>query len=255
VPPLHDRNLVSLAANNASKCVFAHVRAGVPVVETNNHPFVFGRHLFQHNGGINKFAQIKIPLLQSISDAARANIFGTTDTEHAAALFFTYLDSAGPWTKSYDIESLKAAMIKTIGHLQKLIADAGGDGSGHSSLNFAVTDGEQMVATRSAFPLGQEPPSLYHSVVAGATLNRKYEGHPNSPLTIWKYALGTKSKEQHADHVIVASEPTTYDESEWLLIPAQTLISVGRDLKLHMESMADGKPVEGIPFQFRAVAK
>lgn len=223
--------------------------------ETNNHPFTFGRHLFLHNGGVNKFFQIKIPLLQSLSDAARANIYGTTDTEHAAALFFTFLDPLGPWTKTYPLDALKNAMRLTIARLQQLITEAGGDGNGHSSLNFAVTDGEQMVATRVAYPLGQDPPSLYHSTIAGATLNRKYVGQPNSPFASWNFAVGTLLKEKHARHVIIASEPTTYDESEWRLIPSQTLASVDKSLRLHLESLDGGEAVEGLRFKFRPLAK
>lgn len=49
-----------ICQNTASKCILAHVRAasGPPIVETNNHPFIFGRHSFMHNGGVTFFPQI-----------------------------------------------------------------------------------------------------------------------------------------------------------------------------------------------------
>lgn len=111
-----------------------------PVVETNSHPFVFGRFTFAHNGTVAAFFEIKTTLLGLISPAARHNILGTTDTEHAAALFFTYLDPEGPWTKSYEMHELTAALEKTIATLHRLVVEVGRHGE-KSSLNFLVTDG------------------------------------------------------------------------------------------------------------------
>lgn len=46
-PPINDFNFRSLCANTQTKCVIAHIRAssGSAVVQTNCHPFVFGRHV------------------------------------------------------------------------------------------------------------------------------------------------------------------------------------------------------------------
>ena len=55
MPPLHDPNLDSLANHTESRCVFAHIRAATSAVSIqNNHPFVFGRYTFQHNGVIGR---------------------------------------------------------------------------------------------------------------------------------------------------------------------------------------------------------
>jgi hypothetical protein len=57
---LNDPVFLSLCANVSSKTIFAHVRdaAAPPVATTNNHPFVFGRHCFMHNGGLAGFDTI-----------------------------------------------------------------------------------------------------------------------------------------------------------------------------------------------------
>lgn len=147
---LNDRNLLSLANNTSTRTCLAHIRAGTgltPTVGTNNHPFTFGRFTFMHNGVVDKHFEITLDLLALLSINARMNVKGTTDSEQVAALFVTHLDRDGPWLKDYTIEEMEDAMRKTIKDLQRLIEQVGGDGnSGHSALNFCVTDGTQIVS-------------------------------------------------------------------------------------------------------------
>jgi len=212
----------------------AHIRAATgltPVTDTNCHPFKFGRFLFCHNGVVSRFFDIKIPLLSLLSPAARRNILGTTDTEHAAALFFTHLDPEGPWTRSYSIDEMKTAVRVTIKDLQRLIDAVGGDEGKHSLLNFGITDGEQMLATRYAYPEGVEPPSLYWSTQAGPTLNTKYPDSADGPCDA---ACMLKKRKDHGKSVIVASEPATYKKDEWNLIPANHMVAVGRTFEVEV---------------------
>jgi len=107
---LNDPSFLSLCANISSKCIFAHLRAAEepPVATTNNHPFVFGRHCFMHNGNIENFGKIvssssfhmaraltgeikRKEVLDNVSPGFTAMIEGGTDTEHLAALYMTYL--------------------------------------------------------------------------------------------------------------------------------------------------------------------
>ncbi|KAL8290097.1 hypothetical protein RQP46_003036 [Phenoliferia psychrophenolica] len=232
-PPLNDLNLISIAENVSSTCIVAHVRAATglaPVTEQNSHPFVFGRFTFCHNGTVARFFEIQPTLLGLLSPAARKCVLGTTDTEHAAALFFTHLDPEGPWTKSYPVEELKAALKKTVDVLHSLVDEVGRNGE-HSFLNFLVTDGKQMLATRFAFPVGMEPPSLYYSQAAAATLNRKYSDDPDGPCA-HEGRCEPRRKEDYQKHVIIASEPTTYHLEDWTLIAANSLLAVGEDLRV-----------------------
>lgn len=251
-PALNDLNLRSLVSGTSSKGLLAHIRAGTgltPVVETNNHPFLFGRYAFAHNGVLSHFSSLKIRLLSSLRlPEARQAILGTTDTEHMAALFFERLvgGSKDEWAaltrgKRYPVSALAATMRAVLEELESWVDqciqeedDGTAADTQHSALNLVVTDGSQLVATRYASPAPREPPSLYLSTVAGATLNRLYKGNPDKGhprLQAKGHALqeGRRPKEAHGRHVIVASEPSTYDRSEWELIPAQSMVVVGDD--------------------------
>jgi glutamine amidotransferase len=40
-----------------------------------------------------------------------------------------------------------------------------------------------------------------------------------------------KDAEKYGKHVIISSEPTTYDEKQWDLVPKNHCVMVGRDMK------------------------
>ena len=237
-PPLHDFNLVSLCAHTSTKCVFAHLRAGgslSPPVETSNHPFVFGRYMFMHNGFVGNFSKIKVALLQKLSTAAYENVFGATDTEHVAALFFTYLGD--DWETEQPMEKLKNIMVNTLQHVLALVRESMKDNDKevpHSFLNFAVTDGCQVLATRFSSNDELEPPSLYYSTAAGPTLNRKFPDHPDGK-EVKKKAI--RATEEHGKHAIVASEPNTYKMEDWELVPPNSFVLVDKDLNVVVEKI------------------
>lgn len=237
-PPINDRNLISLCAHTSSKCIFAHIRAATdrsPAVETNNHPFVFGRYMFMHNGVVGNFAKIKIALLQKLSVNAYANIFGTTDTEHVAALFFTHLGD--DWNTELSIEALKNALIKTLHDVLTLVLATTEQNNFtilHSSLNFAVTDSCQLVAVRFSSINELEPPSLYYSTTAGSTLNRKFPDHPDGIIEKRKTM---RAAHEYGKHVIVASEPSTYKKKDWHLVPPNSFVLVDKDLSVVIEKV------------------
>jgi glutamine amidotransferase len=237
-PPLNDLNLVSLCAHTSTKCVFAHIRAGTgmaPTVETNNHPFVFGRYMFMHNGAVANFSKIKVAILQKLSTKAYENIFGTTDTEHVAALFFTHLGD--DWDTELPMETLKKGMINTLQDILSLIQESTKDTDEalpHSSLNFAVTDSCQLLAVRFSSMDEFEPPSLYYSTTAGPTLNRKFPDNPDRKEVNKKSMLATH---EHGKHVIVASEPNTYKAADWNLVPPNSFVLVDKDLNVEIEKI------------------
>jgi len=139
-----------------------------------------------------------------------------------------------------------------------------------SSLNLCTTDGTQLLAFRfrnSSQDL-EQPPSLYYSTKAGPTLNRKYQGHPDrvsdsstvrpenhdasaaarqqeEMIRHWSKATanrgqaseGTRHGSEHGKHVIVASEPTTFDQNEWELIGKNQCVMVGADMSVRVEDI------------------
>lgn len=159
------------------------------------------------------------------------NILGSTDSEHAAALYMTNLTHHGDkksWEKSYPLKEMFAAMCKTVTQILRLQHKTLGSSSTPNSLNFCTTDGTKLLAIRFRNHASQQPPSLYWSEFAGRTLNTKYPGNPDS-----KDILNEESSlgegEKIGKHTIIASEPTTYDEKEWHLIKPNHALMVGED--------------------------
>ncbi|KAF3048323.1 hypothetical protein E8E12_011688 [Didymella heteroderae] len=232
-PPINDFNFKSLCDNTETHCVFAHIRAssGSVVTQVNSHPFVFGRHVFMHNGVISNFSVIRRDLTGLLSYDAYCNVFGSTDSEHAAALYITNLTNHGDkstWQKSYCLKAMFAALRKTVIQILQLQHDKLGKKNTPNSLNFCTTDGTKLLAIRFRNHATQQPPSLYWSEFAGRTLNTKYPGHPDSSELVNEEAV-LEEGEKIGKHTIVASEPTTYDENEWHLIKANHALLVGED--------------------------
>ncbi|KAL2392408.1 hypothetical protein ABEF95_004672 [Exophiala dermatitidis] len=235
-PPNNDANFHSICANTATTALFAHIRAatGKPatVATINNHPFVFGRHTLMHNGLVAHFGDIRRPLLDLMEKPAYENVHGTTDSEHLAALYMTYLTKSSAsssttssansqddssWQHQYTTTEMLDALVsafKAIIALQQKVL-GGPQNVQASSLNVCCTDGRQMVAVRLRNHAVEQPPSLYWSTRAGVTLNRKY---PDLPSGTAENPNATKQVSEHGKHVIVASEPTTYKVQDWSLI-------------------------------------
>ncbi|KZV87014.1 N-terminal nucleophile aminohydrolase [Exidia glandulosa HHB12029] len=218
-PPQNDINFKSLVMHSSSTCVFAHIRMATSAVhEFNNHPFAFGRHIFMHNGTVTEFMRIRREMSALMTPAAFENIQGSTDSEHVAALYFTYLAPDDNWERTYSVQEMKRALDKTISTVLQLQKKLPGEVEANS-LNLCTSDGERLLAVRFRNHATQQPPSLYFSTVAGVTLNRKYPGHPDLAAHEQPQAdPAPKAAKEHGNHVIIASEPTTYNENEWNLI-------------------------------------
>jgi glutamine amidotransferase len=228
-PPINDFNFKSLCENTETHCVFAHIRAssGSVVTQVNSHPFVFGRHVFMHNGVISNFSAIRRDLTDLLSFDAYCNIFGSTDSEHAAALYITNLTNHGDkstWEHSYPLKEMFAALRKTVIQILTLQRDKLGATNTPNSLNLCTTDGSRLVALRFRNHATQQPPSLYWSEFAGRSLNTKYPGLPDSDAVNEEAVHGEEKR--IGKHTIVASEPTTYDEKEWHLISRNSALLV-----------------------------
>ncbi|KAJ3987877.1 hypothetical protein F5890DRAFT_663794 [Lentinula detonsa] len=131
-----------LCKHTASKCTLAHIRDASfpPVVEVNNHPFIFGKYSFMHNGSVDSFSKIRYDVIKRIFDlqtivqtnqykssAQDSNyvfgIAGNTDTEHLAALYFAHLDIIQAMEPSFGADSTYAlllALIQTITDIHEI---------------------------------------------------------------------------------------------------------------------------------------
>ncbi|KAF2235858.1 N-terminal nucleophile aminohydrolase [Viridothelium virens] len=218
-PPLNDFNFRSICANTSTRCCFAHIRAAsaTAIASVNNHPFIFGRYAFMHNGVVSDFVRIQRQLSQLIDDDAFANIQGSTDSEHLAAVYMTFLTGGkgrAAWEVSYELHDMLDAMQRTIALVVKLQNDVLGQKKRPNSLNLALTDGKKLVTVRFRNHKTEEPPSLYYSTTAGVKLNRKYPERSDGT----ENPIAMKREDEHGGHLIVASEPSTYKASDWTLI-------------------------------------
>lgn len=139
-PPLHDINFRFLAANTSTNVLFAHIRAATdtPIAMVNNHPFAFGRHVIMHNGSIGSFKTIARQLASRLDEETYTNIKGSTDSEHFAALYMTYLTQAAgksSWEETYSLNDMKHALERAASTVFELQREAQGDLAPGNSLN------------------------------------------------------------------------------------------------------------------------
>ena len=241
-PPAGDMNFRSICSNTETRCCFAHIRASssTSVVQVNNHPFLFGRIAFMHNGVASDFVSIKRNVCQILDYDTYANVLGSTDSEHIAALYVHFLSGGrgkASWDEEYSVQAMKEALhraVQTVIELQKQVL---GDKAKPNSLNLAVTDGTKMVAYRFRNHREEQPPSLYYSTTAGITLNRKYPDHPDGIELSKQNRESRRDADEHGDHVIVASEPSTYKEEDWTLIGKNQALLVDTDGKAVIEDI------------------
>lgn len=217
-PAWSNRNLHRLADKVRSSCLFAHVRAASPglfVSEMNCHPFQYERFLWMHNGGIADFGAIKRRLRESLRDEIYDVIQGTTDSEHAFAVFLHHLY---PTIEDYTIGDLQDAMTATIAQLNFWTREAGI--TDPSRYNFAVTDGHSVLASRYVSDDAVAPHSLY--VASGdrfETVEDRYHMRP---------------AEHRPNAAIIASEPLTEDRADWTAVPPNHMVAITPELHIRM---------------------
>ncbi|CCH58909.1 hypothetical protein TBLA_0B00660 [Henningerozyma blattae CBS 6284] len=231
-PAWNNENLNVLAEKTKTDLVFAHVRASTYGIlsETNCHPFNYHKISFMHNGGISNFKLIKRKLINFIKDEYLNFLQGSTDSECAFALFLDTLDKMGIDTKQKDNKpigdvAMREALLKTIGYLKdwanesvaKALEKGGEDAAGislePSLLNFAVTDGDNVVVSRYIASATDEAPSLHFS--CGSKFVEVKPG---------EYRMERRGRDQAV--VMVASEPLTFERGDWTAVPTNSILSI-----------------------------
>ncbi|KAJ2848086.1 glutamine amidotransferase subunit [Coemansia erecta] len=227
LPAWSNINLQRLAENIKSGLVFAHVRAttgGTVTSESNCHPWQYGNLMWMHNGNIGGFDQIKRRMQNSLKEEIYLNIQGTTDSENAFAVFLNMLeDPLG--RKEFSFDELKQAMLATIEQINQWLDEAGVTET--SLLNFAVTDGQTVVCTRYITDREREGASLFYS--SGSEFRCEEESST--------YRMIKANKRE--DVVVVASEPLTYEKSDWMVIPSNNLLVITPKLNVRLYPIVD----------------
>jgi len=226
-PAANNRNLKRLADHVHSPLIFAHLRAASensPVTETNCHPFLFGKILWMHNGSVPRWCSLKKVLIAYMAQECYAMVEGTTDSEHFGALFVDCLPDKNPNT-DHSIDELRKAMLKTICIITSALVSQGGDSELHySSLNFAVTDGKVVIATRFRNHETQDPPSLYYTAASDYSC-------VDGEVTLTPCC----QENQQCNAIIIASEPLTFSRKCWKLVPKNHMLIVTQENKLVTE--------------------
>ncbi|MFQ5480534.1 MAG: class II glutamine amidotransferase [Thermodesulfobacteriota bacterium] len=223
-PAWNNINLINLARVISSPCVLGHVRAatpGLPVIQLNCHPFVFGPFSFMHNGRVGGFSRLRRSLMRSLSDRAFNAVSGSTDSEFLFALFLDFFESykkdAGEAGGESEEDILSAALMATILEVERLKEEAGV--TEPSFLNLVVSDGTSAVISRYVSPGGGEANTLY--VHAGGRCECSHRH-----LHLIKTG-GPRSA------VIAASEPLT-DEEVWMKVPSDNVLVISDDLHIEL---------------------
>lgn len=148
-PVWNNYNLGDIAGKIRSSGVVVHIRSARsfdPVTRENCHPFRRGRLLWMHNGDIPGRVRLARQVNLLADDAQLGKIRGNTDSEMALTLFLTHLEASSE--EEVAVEELASAMRKTVGQIAGWHREA--DDSRPLELNFCVTTGTQLVATRFA---------------------------------------------------------------------------------------------------------
>jgi glutamine amidotransferase len=193
----------------SSHTVVAHVRlASVGAVELrNSHPFLHGRWSFVHNGTLKNFERHRQSVESLIHPELRTNIRGTTDSERCFHVFLTRLAARSPIDGPARVEDVASALAETMGLVSSITDEPG---QGRSAMNFLVTNGEVMVATR-------RNRTLFLSDGRRATSCHA------APLR-----HGTQ-----LDQLLIASEALCGNHTAWTEVSEEEIIGVNGDLVLH----------------------
>lgn len=223
-PAWNDPNLGSIAEKVVTPVLFAHVRAaspGLDVSETTCHPFRFGRYLWMHNGGVGDFYHLRRNILPTLSEDAFdfAVSHGSSDTALCFAVFLSLIDDKMAQSSP---EVLLNCVEKTVNILEKAVHDIGSTST--SLLNFVVSDGDSLVATR--YVVSPDNPDAQAASLYYASGN-SYQSDGSAP---GNFAM------MHTDRrptlAIISSEPLTEKRSDWVSVPRNHSIVVTKSMHI-----------------------
>ena len=218
-PAWSNQNLLQLTSKVKSAHFFAHVRdasTGMPVSQSNCHPFTYGRYMFMHNGRLDQFSKFKRSILNSLSDKAFNLIKGNTDSEYAFALFMDTINFA----EHLSAEALKQALYETISKIiQHRVAN---NANTNAFINFAVSDGVNTIVTRFATDANTQPASLFYCQGSFD------HNHDAEDLTIEPAQSGD---------IIICSEPLTETSDNWTKVERNNAVLIGENNSITVEQI------------------
>lgn len=223
-PAWNDANLGPIAEKVITPVLFAHVRAaspGMDVSETTCHPFRYGRYLWMHNGGVGDFHKVRRKLLLQLSEEAFdwAVNHGSSDTALCFAVFLSLIDDK--MAKSTP-DALRKCMDKTLMIIEDAIRDVGSNKL--SLLNFVVSDGDTLVASR--YVVNFDNPTAPAASLYYASGN-SYQSDGSAP---GNYAM--VHTHRRPTLAIVSSEPLTEKRSDWVSVPRNHIVVITQSIHI-----------------------
>lgn len=217
-PAFADSRYTEVASAVRSHAVIAHVRAATVggVSLENTHPFDHGPWAFAHNGTIEGIEHVRTRLDLGLYAPA----WGQTDSELAFRWLLNRMSRYGldPESPATELDPILALVEDSVAELVRM--SLGAQVEGTPSLNFVISDGRHLVASRWGN-------SLFWTFRRG----------------ISDCAICGASHCDHADDgykaVVVASEPLT--EEEWLEIPEGTVFGANARVETMSRSLV-GEP-------------
>lgn len=188
---------------------------------------------FLMQGVVGNFEKIKRRLVMSLRDEYFLNVQGNTDSEWAFAVFLNELANLGCNPKEqkpggFGHAILRQAMTNTIASINQWSKEVGDEEP--SLLNFALTDGAAVIATRYVSSPTEDPASLFfrYEFPSLEWLLSLFVGDRNngsSGTSFHQYAPGhfrMERRDKGQDIVLVASEPLTFERADWVTVPANS---------------------------------
>ena len=215
-PAWSNQNLGQIASKIKTEHFFAHVRdasSGIPVSQANCHPFSFENYLFMHNGWLDEFALYHRDIINCLSNKAFQFIKGNTDSECAFALFLDTIDFASGLSAN-DLKTGIYSVINTIVNIRKSKG-----ANTNAEMNFIVSNGESIVATRFASDKNSQPASLFYT-------QGDFTFNGNEDFSISHGGNGS---------AIVSSEPLTEQSKEWIKVDRNHMVSIDKNNRVVVE--------------------
>jgi glutamine amidotransferase len=210
-----------------ARAVIAHVRlatVGIPAIY-NCHPFRWGSWIFAHNGTLTAEARLRTELEAEMGEEFAGLIHGSTDSE----LMFHWLVSRLRDEKvinaeeCFDLGKMRDALDESISQLDRRNDLAGA--TKPAKLNFVMTNGEILVATR----LGNSLHYVYRQGLHDCEIcGIPHVAHDNNV----SYRA-----------VVVASEPLSNED--WKPLPDRSIITVAADISITLSPLSGSSRSRG----------
>ena len=215
-PAWSNENLQQIARVITAPVVFTHVRAayqGMPVNDQNCHPFRAGRYMFMHNGGVGGFTRMRRRLIESLGETAYECVAKSLNSD-SAVCFGLFLNTLDDIWEPLEAKTLRAKLEQVIDLLRRMSAEHCVKGE-VSLLNFALSDGHVMLATRVAIPETAQSASLYYAMGSRFAV-------PDLASSPGEYVVCRADRRNRV--VLVASEPLTEHKFDWIPMPPNSML-------------------------------